>query len=135
VIAERDSGNLFWEVGPLVKAENAEAAAEIVGTNVIRGDFIAHVENTEGRAVFVPFLHKGSGLLNVGALDDEDRGISRWRMLGADRLYYESAWSPEEFLEPSALIELRYVELLVRQSDETGTMWIHILFGPRGCYG
>jgi hypothetical protein len=106
VIAERNGRRLFWEIGALVEAENTEAAAEVVGTNIIRGDFIAHVENTEGCTVIVPFLHKGSGLLDVGALDDEDGRIGRRRILGADRLYYERAWSVKQFLEPSTLVEL-----------------------------
>ena len=90
---ERDGHHLFWEVGPLIEAENTDAAAEIIGTNIIRGEFITHVKNTEGRAVIVPFLHKCRGLLDVGALDDEDRGIGGRRILGADRLYRESGWS------------------------------------------
>jgi hypothetical protein len=82
------------------------AGGPVIEFDIILGLLVTQVKNAEFGPVAIPFLQHLDGLGKMRALDNYNRAIGRWRVLGSDLVYCECTGTSEEVLEPFALVEL-----------------------------
>ena len=106
VKAERNGRDLGGEILTDIEAEYLLACGQVIEFDIILGLLVTQMENTEFGPVAIPFLQHGDGLGKMRALDNYNRAIGGWGVLGSDLVDGECTGASEEVLEPFALVEL-----------------------------
>jgi len=106
VKAERNCGDLGRKIVTDIEAEYLLACGQVVEFDIILRLLVTQVKNAEFGPVAIPFLEHLDGLGEMGALDNYNRAIGGWRVLGSDLVYCECTGASEEVLEPFTFMEL-----------------------------